>query len=505
MRHLVFTLILVFAAGLLAVGCPGRKESAPTQPGPASPANDKVGVTLFAMSECPYGIPAEKIVHKVSQVLGRAMEPRLVFIVNEDASGKLQSMHGEGELRKDMIHACAGSLAPAKQYDFVVRMNESAKDWTAVAGELGLDASAIEKCLQDGTAERLIRDHLAETKRLNVSASPTILLNGEPYRGGINSRDLFDAICRALGPRQPPVCANPPDTLSRTDASASGSCGSPAEQKLPEEYIDRAPLDHTIIYEPAAIDHSRLDEVLAQTKRLYPNVNVKKIDAGSNEGQKLLKKYGLTQLPAYLFPSDLDRRKNFKVMERLVQKVGDAYVLSPKVGSNIAVNRPRQAKTVDVFFTPFSGKALRILLDVQDLLSRADVRALGVKINLRPYALIENGEIVSQMGPPEIEEMLRVLAILDVQPAKVWPYLQARLDNPASSWWEDYATKAGLNPAEIMKSALSEKTMTKLADNSNLAAELAIADEFAVLVENREVARLEGKDAFKSLLFKLGK
>jgi hypothetical protein len=458
------------------------------------------------MSECPYGIPAEKVVHKVAEALGPALQTRLAFIVSEEADGKLHSMHGPAELQKDMVHVCVGGLAPDKQLAFVVRHNESKQEWQAVAKEMGLDGAAINQCVTDGAAERILREQLAETTKLNITASPTLHINGRAYQGATNSRELFDAVCEAMGAGKPAVCANPPDAISRTDGAASGSCGGKAGlPPLPPEMVDSTPFTHTVVYAADALDQSRMDDVLAQTLQLYPKAKVVKVEARSAEGQKLIKQYGLAELPAYIFPADIMARKNIQHMQRLLQKAGDGYILSPHVGGTYFLSRPRQAKTIDAFFTAFSPKALRLLLDLQDELARPELKALGLKINLRPFALVENGQIAAAGGPPEVEEMLRELAVQEVAPPKLWDYLRARAENPASSWWEDYVTKAGLDPAAIKRAANGDKTAKELADNSNLALDLGISDEIAFLIENREVARFADKEALKTALLKLRK
>lgn len=517
MRNLLSLLAFSLLAVVIVVaGCgqdtnksviPGVDQAKAPEPETAQPAADdgKLELALYAMSECPFGVPAEAVTYKALQALPGLVQARLVFIVGEDETGKLRSLHGDAELKTNMVQACVGELAPAKQWDFVVQSNSSGKPWETVAANLGLDAKAIEECAVGGKGEQLMRAHLVETTKFNVNASPTILINGQRYVGGINSLELFTALCQAAGANQPAACNQPPDTLSRSDGSAAGSCKTNGEApKLPDELVDNTPFTHTVVYDPNAFDQTRTDEVLEQTKALYPKVKIDKVDVNSAEGKKLVAKYELTRLPAFVFPSDLDQRKNFKALEQHVRKVADAYLLAPEIGSNVIIDRPQAKKKIDVFFSPFSPKALRILLDVGDLIQRPDVKALGIDVTLRPYAILQNGEIQAQMGPPEIEEMLRVLAVQQTRPEKIWDYLKARFDNPMSSWWEDYAEEAGLDPAQVKQAAMSDPVAQALADNSNLAGELGIMEDFTVLVENRELARIQDKAAFKKMLFALG-
>lgn len=520
MRQFRFSILALAVLPLLlfAVGC-GKTTPTETSPTPAVapppaegpapreiPTSDRPLVSLYVMSECPYGVPAEAVTHKVAQVLKDLFDLRLVFIISQGSDGKIESLHGPREVEKDLVQVCAGQAAPEKQLDFIVQWNEKGKDWQATAKSLGLSVEAIEKCRTDGTAERLLREHLAETNKLNVHASPTILINGAPYAGGINSRELFEAICKAMGGKKAPVCDNPPETLSRSDGSAKGSCsGQDSAPPLPPEMVDKTPFTHTIVYDAKAIDTSRMDLILKQTLQLYPDAKVEKIDYNSAAGKKFIAKYGIKLLPAYFFPGDLAKRSNFKVIEPHVVKAGDGYLLSPRVGGNFYLDRKATPKTLDVFFTPVSQNALRSLLDLSDLLAAPEIKKLGVHVRLLPFTLIQNGEIAAQMGVMEVEEMLRVIAILNTKPDKVWDYLKGRAENPLSSYWEDFVTKAGLDPATIKKEANADKASQILAENSNLAAELSVTEEFAALADNQELIRGADKEVLRKVLLKIGK
>jgi len=510
MKHWPVALVALLAFVFpFALGCDNDSVMPDSGPVAATPERTAGGVptlTLYAMSECPFGVPAEFVVHKVKQVLGDKLNVRLVFIVGQTANGELTSLHGPTEVEKDMIQACVGKLAPAKQLDFTVQMNQGGQDWQTLAGQMGIDASAVQTCLTDGNGKQLLLADLQETEKLGVNASPTIIINDARYSGGMNSREIFDAACNAYAEgEKPPVCDQPPEILSRSDGSGAGSCGpKPAEQPLPEEMIEKSEFVHTVVYDANAIDQSRIDEVLKQTLRIYPNAKVEKVDAGSRAGKKLVEQYELTLLPAFIFPKKIETFKNFQHMERYLKKIKDIYLLDPKIGGNVQTQRERKPKTVDIFYSPFSTKAMRVLLDVHDLLTRPDMQALKVTINLRPYGMFEAGMLITQMGPPELEEMQRVLTVVQLAPDKIWQYIKLRYENPASSWWEDYITQIGLDPAAVKKLAQSDEIKKQLEANSHMAADFSIADEIVFVIENRELARLEGKDQFRKMLESLG-
>ncbi len=257
-----------------------------------TPAGQPARVTLYAMSECPYGVPAEKVVFDVKQALGEKMTPRLAFIVDREEGGGLTSLHGPTEVEKNMIQACVGQVDPQKQFTFVVEMNQRGNQpWAEIASGLQIDATAVETCLQDGTGINLLLKDLEETVELNINSSPTILINDQKYNGGRNSRDLFDAVCATFGKAdRPAVCDAPPEFLSRTNPTGSGSCATDKaaaeEEPLPEEYVAREPFVHPVIYDPQTLDAARMEEVIDQTKKVYPMVSVQRIKFDSDEGRK---------------------------------------------------------------------------------------------------------------------------------------------------------------------------------------------------------------------------
>lgn len=468
---------------------------------PGEPAK----LTLYTMSECPFGTKAETIIHKVKQVLGDDLDVRLVFIVSKDDQGELHSLHGSPELEKDLIQICVGEIDAKKQLDFVIRMNELNGDWEKTVEEMGISFTQIEACMRGNIGPQIIFQHLNETQTLGINASPTIVINGTPYNNSINSRDLFDTICATFQEGSAPAaCGNPPEILSRTDSDLTGKCSSEEEEKLPEEMVVDASFVHTVLFHPDSFSDERMEEILQQTESVFPNIQIEKVDATGRQGKKMIEKYHLTHLPAYIFPTEIAQYENFKHMERYLKKMADIYLLDPTIGGNLFLNRERKPKVVDIFYTPFSNKAMRVLLDIADLLTRPEIQAKKFQINLRPFAVIDNGQMTTQMGPPEMEEMLRQIAIMEKAPAQIWPYLRLRYENPSSSWWEDYVTKVSLEPARIKKLAQAEATRKKLLENSRLAGETNLLEEINFLIENCELARIEGKEQFRQVLLKLG-
>jgi len=500
---------------LSSIGCGAPQEQPAVPPPDASPApepaaavyppaptdpNVNVTLSLYLMSQCPFGTSALKVAHRVESAFGPEFALRLVFIVGETKEGELDSLHGKDEMTLNRILACAGRLYPRRVAGYAIAMNEIEKAWHEVAQGIGLDPKLVNVCLQDGGDEVELRRHLAETNALNIDASPTILINRAPYRGPINSHALFDAVCLAFGETKPDVCGNPPEILSYTDGGEEGSCAPEEEEPPPAELVDDYAFTLRAVTDQAILETERMPEVVEQLKKFYPNMQVASIDASSPEGIALIERYGIEQLVAYLFPAEMEQRENFQTISEVLEKRGDVFLLNPGIGSSFFPKRSRRAKLVEVFFNPFSLEAQDIIRDIDDLRARPEIAGLGLTLSLVPITLQD----LTQPGHPEIEELQRVQAVQNLAPEKLWSYLKARYDLPYSSWWEDYITAIGLVPQEIKREAQTAKVMEQIRANVDRLKEFGVQGDLLVFAENRELIRIENKEDFKSLLLTLG-
>ena len=63
------------------------------------------------------------------------------------------------------------------------------------AGDLGLNATAFDTCLDEGKFAGLVQEDLDQGKRYGVSSTPTIFINGRPIIGAA-AFELFDTVVR---------------------------------------------------------------------------------------------------------------------------------------------------------------------------------------------------------------------------------------------------------------------------------------------------------------------
>lgn len=510
-------ILLISVLGLVVFGCGQEK----TKDSPSDvksglgdiPVKDgeAIPMELWVMSQCPYGTGAENAAKNLVQAMGTHLDVSIRYILTVNEDGSFKSLHGKGEVAMNMVQACAGYVHPSKMLDFIVAQNSQKKPWEKIAGELGLDVEKITSCLKDGTGQKILKKDAADGVKAEITSSPTFIIFGEEYKGRRASLDLLEYICRRMDKEKPAVCDNPPEVISRDDAGAgAGSCGDQKKPSIPPNLVDQTEFTHTILWDPNAFENS-IDKVLEQTKQYYPKAKIEKVAYDSTEGKKLISQYGVEWLPAYIFPGSVSEAKNFSQLQQVMIKTkdGSAYKLNPaQVGSNINLGRVATPGRIKIFYSPFSPQSLVLLSDMYKMLDQPELSGAKsrLEITLIPRGDIDRqGKLTAKGNTPEVEEMARHAAILKVAPEKFPAYLEARIKDPISSYWEDFVAEVGLDTNEIKKLARSDEISGRLLSGAKEAGSVNAGPSFSILVENREMVHVPGVTELKKILKKLAK
>jgi hypothetical protein len=72
----------------------------------------------------------------------------------------------------------------------------------------------------------------------------------------------------------------------------------------------------------------KTDEITGYLNEIFPGMKTAYVDLSSPTGQKLVKKYGLATVPAYVLNLQVESSPNFKLVENALTKVGDGYVVN---------------------------------------------------------------------------------------------------------------------------------------------------------------------------------
>jgi hypothetical protein len=208
----------------------------------------KPKVILAVMSNCPFGNQVEPVFKEIIDTFGDKInfEPRYIIYKGQNPYGLSDvtingthywSLHGKYELEQDLFELTVYKLYGAKVWaEFVNKANEECLTKYSgddniekllecdkkVAKEMGLDVNKIEEYLNKNK-DKLILEQVKLTNDQGIMGSPTIIVNGEQYRGARTVNALKNYICSAFE-NAPEECNK---TLKEVNTSNVGSakCG----------------------------------------------------------------------------------------------------------------------------------------------------------------------------------------------------------------------------------------------------------------------------------------
>jgi len=203
---------------------------------------DKPKVVIAVMANCPFGNQVEKPLLEVLKLFGDKIEVEPRYIIypgknpytgeSESVNGtNYWSLHGNYELDEGVLEYVIWKLYGTQTWiEFVNKVNEqcyTSHDTKKVrecalniAKEMGLDVNKIEQYLKEHKNE-IIQHEYEVTAKEGINGSPTIIINGEVYRGPRTAEAIKEAICSAF--KNPPAVCN--EKLSNETAQVKGSCG----------------------------------------------------------------------------------------------------------------------------------------------------------------------------------------------------------------------------------------------------------------------------------------
>ena len=149
----------------------------------------KPTVELFVMSYCPYGVQAEEKLILIVKEFDDQIDFRLQFIAQEKQESSAQditpftSLHGYPEVAENIRQLLIAKEYPDRYLDYIVcRGKKLNKSWETCAEKLGMDVERIQQLFDAPEAEELFRENIKRAAALGIRASPTILVDGHPFR-----------------------------------------------------------------------------------------------------------------------------------------------------------------------------------------------------------------------------------------------------------------------------------------------------------------------------------
>ncbi len=195
---------------------------------------EKPKVDLYIMAFCPFGRQAASMMYPVEKLLGKLANITVHYVIypasmysgheSQFCVGSYCSMHGINETREDMRQLCIEKYYPEKFWDYLNTVSSDLSynpgniedNWKSIAEKLGINTTKIENCVETEGKELLAKEYQLD-KEYGVTGSPTLIINGETWKGG-RSPSMFQwAICQAF--------KNKPEECNET-INASVSSGS---------------------------------------------------------------------------------------------------------------------------------------------------------------------------------------------------------------------------------------------------------------------------------------
>ena len=206
------------------------------------------------------------------------------------------------------------------------------------------------------------------------------------------------------------------------------------------------------------------------------------IDYRKEEAQRLIRRYHIKTLPAFILPSLLEE-EFFSNLSKFVRKEKDKYLLKEVIsGINIFLERKFLPARVDLFFH-LQDRHLHSLLKMVSTVCKKE----GYKLNLHL--------IVSPTDTQELkEEVERMVAIKSLYPQKFFSYLLERVKRINSSWWISLLEKEGIDFKKIKEFVKRKRYISFLEEEKRLQKELRINRGVAILVNNRFLFQLVEPD-----------
>ena len=149
----------------------------------------KPTLELFVMSYCPFGVQAEEKIIPIVKKFGDTIDFKLQFIADEKHAPSPQditpfrSLHGYPEVAENIRQLLIKQEYPDRYLDYILcRGKKLEKSWEDCAEKLGIDVYRIQEMFNTPEAETLFRENIKRAAELDISSSPTVLVDNREFR-----------------------------------------------------------------------------------------------------------------------------------------------------------------------------------------------------------------------------------------------------------------------------------------------------------------------------------
>jgi len=471
-------------------------------------ADKKVDFVLFAMSQCPYGVMAEKLFEPVAKEFKENINYRIEYIVSENPDGTFNALHGEPEVKGNIVQLCVQQNFKEKFVDFLGCMNKDAQNipdnWKPCAEELDIDTEKLEECYSGDEGKQLLSASAKKAKEKNVMGSPTIYINEKQYTGGRATKDFKRAICSYLNShpscKEIPACSSDIDCPQKENKIAV--CKNPDTKEAECIYEDAKPFE-VIILSSARCEHCDTS-MISQAFSSVPGAVIRELDTEEDEGKKLVNSLGIEKVPVVLMSKNVKETQFWTAQpEELAQiledknewlkfpdfAVGADFFISEQKKQELlkSIGIPGDKPIVDFFvmsYCPYGNLAEDIINNLYSL--------FGNTVEFRPRYIIysnyrgggtdfciENGELCSMHGVQELNQNIREACVLNKEGFRKWLAFALAMNKEcdhtnADSCWQAVAEKQKLD-IDYIKDCEKNKGIELMKEDKRISDALSVS------------------------------
>lgn len=489
-------------------------------------SNKKVTIDVYVMSQCPYGVQAEEQMKTVYDKMGDVFTYNLNYIADIDGSGNFSSLHGENEVKGDIIQLCAKKYDEAKYLDMIACQNKEStnipNNWESCAKEASLEnINKIKECYEGEEGKGLLTENIKLAQAKSVGGSPTYYINDEVYMGSRDASSVMRVICSKIN-NEHKECANIPVCSTSADCTSEptkvGVCTNPNTDNAKCEYKEANKVDLLVLNDTRCSDCSVASEITGSLKEIFKGLTVKDLDYNTDEGKNLYNSIPGLKLPAFLFSSNVSEGEGYSNVERYLTAAGDYKLLAVGstfdptkeiCGNNVDDNkngkidckdsdctndltcRSEIKGRLDVFVMSNCPYGVQAVNSMKEVLNN-----FGNKINFNiNYIATDNGNgtFDSLHGAYEAQEDIRQLCVKKYYSTKLMDYIWCRNEQGIEAGdWTECATKNGI-VTKTIETCVNGEGKGLLSANIKIAEGLGISSSPTWLVNNKYQA--SGVDA----------
>ncbi len=447
---------------------------------------------LYMMSQCPYGLESlpdfVKFISKNPDI-----NWNIWFIGSVENDSILSSLHGPAEVREEMMWLAVKNLYPSRWLEFLKTIADSSITTEITLKKMGIAQADIDTWIEKNGVSQLA-GHYLRSDRVNIKASPTLLINNNPYEKQLTLERLLKNRCEGAGKEK--YCDSLPQCIDNSDCKQKGKLGKCVNKKC--IFAEAVKFTFTVVV-PDSSRQKPEDMVITTTEELFAGVTIEKVAMSSQKGKDIINRYQVDALPFYLFNRDVKQAYNYEQVEKgLVDKNGGLFFKKGIVRSNYFLKRPMENGTIVLFIDPFFKDISGILGSIQ-----RDT-ALYRKISILP--MFYDDPQKDLWGTEEgfrHEEALRWLTMEKFFSSKAKTYLTEYAKSPGNSYW--FRLLDGLSiPSDTFITTLRANS-DALMEHWKLLLQLSIREPVVVLFDNRETAIAGSKNELEALLGGRGK